>query len=155
LWFIGDAYHSTKLFLDSDDENPKSSSISMHQSSFKILHTIESILNTSDHMIVDLSPITFQEKGKFWADNLFPEQSGSGNTDDQQQQDEGWQTVTRKKKKTSKKNKAQCQEVLKVMTKHKPAFYQKIYEIMVYDVPSMWWPKKIMNELTLWLKCFQ
>jgi hypothetical protein len=97
-------------------------------------------------------PVTSQEKGKSQADNLPPEQSGSDTSEEQQQQNEGWQTVMRKKKKSSKKNKTQHQEVLRVMTEHKPTSYQKVHEIMVYDIPSTWQPEKIMNELTFWGK---
>jgi hypothetical protein len=102
-------------------------------------------------MIVDPSPVIFQEKEKFQADDPPPEQYGTGTTEEQQN-DESWQTVTRKKKKSSKKNKTQRQEVLKVMTDHKPTSHQKVHKIMVCDVPSTWRPEKIMNKLTLWGK---
>jgi hypothetical protein len=39
---------------DSDDENLASLSFSMHQSSSNVPHTMEEILNTSNHIIVDL-----------------------------------------------------------------------------------------------------
>jgi hypothetical protein len=45
------------LNLDSDDENLVSFSFKMHQSSSSVPSTTEEILNTSNHMIVDLSPV--------------------------------------------------------------------------------------------------
>jgi hypothetical protein len=132
--------HSHGDLPDSDIEDVDLPDFSFltHHSSSSVHHTTEEILNTSDHMIVDPLPVTSQEKGKSRADDLPPEQSGSSTNEEQQQNDEGWQTVTRKKKKSSKKNKTQCQDVLRIMTEYKPASHQKVHEITVYDVPSMW-----------------
>jgi hypothetical protein len=149
-----DLAHTSEAFPNAgkkDDILP-SSSFSTHQSSPSVPHTMEEIPNTTDHMIVDPPPVTSQEKGKSQVNDPPFEQTGTGTPEEQQQNDEGWQTVTWKKKKSSKKNKTQRQEVLRVMTEHKPASHQKVHEIMVYDVPSTWRPEKIMNELTLWGK---
>jgi hypothetical protein len=53
------------LDLDDEDKNLASSSFSTHQSPSTIHRRMEEIMNTSDHMIVDPPPVTFQEKGKF------------------------------------------------------------------------------------------
>jgi hypothetical protein len=106
---------------------------------------------TDDQMLVDQS-LSSQEKGKSREDYPPLEQSGLS-TDDQQPRENPWQTVTRKKKKnSSKKNKTERNAVLRVMTEHKPTSYDKVSEIMVYDIPTTWKPEKILNELTLWGK---
>jgi hypothetical protein len=44
------------LFSDSNDENPESPFIRMHQSSSVISHITDDIPNTSDHIIANLLP---------------------------------------------------------------------------------------------------
>jgi hypothetical protein len=66
-----DLAHTSEAFpnVGKKDDNPPSSSFSTHQSSPSVPHTMEEIPNTSDHMIVDPPPVTFQEKGKSRVDN--------------------------------------------------------------------------------------
>jgi hypothetical protein len=130
--------HNTGPIQDSDDEILEISPAYAHLLPSNTHRTTEIILNTSDYMLVDPPPVTSQEKGKSRIDDLPPVQSGSGTSEEQQQNDKGWQTVTRKKKKSSKKNKTQYQDVLRVMTEHKPTSHQKVHKLMVYDVPSTW-----------------
>jgi hypothetical protein len=106
---------------------------------------------TDDQMLVDQSQSS-QEKGKSCEDDPPLEQSRPS-TDDQQPRENPWQTVTRKKKKnSSRKNKMERNAVLRVMTEHKLTSYNKVSEILVYDIPATWKPEKILNELTLWEK---
>jgi hypothetical protein len=123
-----------------------------HQSSPSTANTNAPLPDaTNDQMLVDQSQPS-QEKGKSCEDDPPLEQNGPS-TNDQQTRENPWQTVTRKKKKSSsKKNKTEHNAVLRVMTEHKPTSYEKVTEIMVYDIPATWKPEKILNELTLWEK---
>jgi hypothetical protein len=120
------------LASTSDSQLPNSNN--EHQSSPLPANTNASLPDaTDDQMLVDQSQPS-QEKGKSREDDPLLEQQGLS-TNDQQSRENPWQTVIRKKKKnSSKKNKTERNAVLRVMTEHKPTSYQKVSEIMVYDI---------------------
>jgi hypothetical protein len=59
-----DLAHTSEAFpnVGKKDDNPPSSSFSTHQSSPSVPHTTEEILNTSDYMILILSPLPPKKK---------------------------------------------------------------------------------------------